>query len=579
MLKYKITNQNTVADLTNISYNLLDASGEQYLFETVPFNVNYGLKNGEYVIFQGYQNDGTVYVEKKEIFIDSGMTANQFKVNKFNDIQLNLFKIIEKRYENAPSDIIFKFNQNCYLYPNDEIYLKMDASFTMFGVDNRNEIVITMTVVESTNDTVIVSFENDYEGIPKDIIINYLINPNNLPYFFVFKHNNNFFRKDVKPNILKYKADYVVPIQINDNFSTNTFQTEEVTTKFVEVETEKALNRIVNMEKDAYVPAYIPLSNTIDDAQLRGQNLPLIEEIEINLHFRERDMSPANKDKWLVKQFGYWNGYKLAGTKLVPSDTGNWSNSKIVTFNDPASQSDLLGYLNFTNNDVRYQKSKLKKSFIRLLFYDSKDTANQKLLYYSTIFIDSGKLFGKYAKYSEGDTEYWVANADGSSTSLVKGITVNGEFSGNGNDNYKENYRLDSRITIKDQYNNKASSEGFYLYLFSENNPKLRAKDIYMRVEFNHAGYGITTPFMLPMKENHNGTYTYRSPIDIKDQDFPYNGYSLHEYYENLYIHFKYVYDNVNNRYVYYLPQPLESTTSNGDLMKMVLNLYEVKIG
>ena len=44
-------------------------------------------------------------------------------------------------------------------------------------------------------------------------------------------------------------------------------------------------------------------------------------------------------------------------------------------------QSDLLSYLGFTNDDVKYQKSKLKKSFLRISFYDSDNIGNQNLLH------------------------------------------------------------------------------------------------------------------------------------------------------------------------------------------------------
>ena len=69
-------------------------------------------------------------------------------------------------------------------------------------------------------------------------------------------------------------------------------------------------------------------------------------------------------------------------------------------------QSDLLSYLGFDDDDVKYQKSKLKKSFLRISFYDSDNIANQNLLHTATIFLDSGELFAKYIKNIETEDEY-----------------------------------------------------------------------------------------------------------------------------------------------------------------------------
>lgn len=583
MLKYKITNQNIVSSIHNINYEVVAYDDDFYILQTIPFEVDYKLKNDDNIVIQGFQNDGNVFYTNTNIIIDETLSDKQFKIIKFNDIKLELYNIVEKKYENKESEIILNFNENCYLNINDIIRIQMDISYKSLNGTGTELFDIPVTVVSViSNSSVIVRFENEYHGLNKEFIINLIINPSNLSYFSVYKKNNNFFRTNIdgaliKPLIFKKKSDYIIGINLNNDYNTNLYQTEEVTHNFVEVETEKAINPAVNMEKNIYIPAYIPNKET-SDSQLRGQGLPLIEAIEFNLHFRERDTTPENKDKWLVKQFGYWNGYKLSGNRLVPLD-GNYGNSQIVTFTSAATQSDLLSYLNFNDDDVRFQKSKLKQSFIRLLFYDSPDTANQKLLYYSTIFMDSGTLFTRYAKYNDDNTVYWVAKVNNNTVTInnVTGLTANGEYSVIGSDdNVKEEHRLSSRFIVKDKYNSKSSSEGFYLYLFADSNFKLRPKDIYMRVEFNHAGYGRTIPFMLPMKVSNDGKY--QEPIDISESSFPYNGYSLSDYYDNLYIPLKYVYDDINKRYVYYLPRPLQPSSENG-LTKMVFNLYEVKIG
>ena len=70
------------------------------------------------------------------------------------------------------------------------------------------------------------------------------------------------------------------------------FKEDLLTTNFVEKEKEKAINRIVNMEKQVYYPVYIKDDGSRD----------FIEKIVFNLHFRER-----SGDNWLVENDKFWN--------------------------------------------------------------------------------------------------------------------------------------------------------------------------------------------------------------------------------------------------------------------------------
>lgn len=347
-------------------------------------------------------------------------------------------------------------------------------------------------------------------------------------------------------------------------------------------------------------------------------------------------------------------------------------------------QSDLLSYLGFSNNDVKYQKSKLKKSFLRISFYDSDNIANQNLLHTSTIFIDSGELFAKYIKNINTEEEYKVENTvkniktgktyqKGSiidvneynslalknennqdddhkkkclnngeplaviGTSLtdketptvynVNGIRVNREPMRNEKFNKKnekvvidvdkgdlgdnigefERLRLSSQFVVADKYSSKHSSEGFYFYTYKTNDGGVFPNDIYMRVEFNHAGYGRTIPFMMPYirkseEDPKIGTNRYKgrkvkiktfddicydwSEIDFdKDLDTLKEddkiGYGTARYMKYCHIKWKYRYDKATQKHIYYLDPDVygESvTTKNGHDHNIILNLYEGKI-
>lgn len=364
-------------------------------------------------------------------------------------------------------------------------------------------------------------------------------------------------------------------------------------------------------------------------------------------------------------------------------------------------QSDLLSYLGFSNNDVKYQKSKLKKSFLRISFYDSDNIANQNLLHTSTIFLDSGELFAKYIKNIDTEDEYKVITTtavqtyDSERKSWVQtnplitynkndiisadefeklrsgkegqqqNCVINGEplavigSSFNDNDTYTvynkigvrvnrepmrkdaldknvdfgddidelERLRMSSQIAVTDKYSSKHSSEGFYFYTYKSNDNGVYPSDIYMRVEFNHAGYGKTIPFMMPYirkseenlkdidpgYERYTNVDTSRFDVDtdgdnnrknkiktfddicydwsdididkgidqkhIKDETDI--GYGTVRYMKYCHIKWKYRYDKRTQKHIYYLDPDIYGsgvTSDNKHGNNIILNLYEGKI-
>lgn len=337
-------------------------------------------------------------------------------------------------------------------------------------------------------------------------------------------------------------------------------------------------------------------------------------------------------------------------------------------------QSDLLSYLGFDDDDVKYQKSKLKKSFLRISFYDSDNIANQNLLHTATIFLDSGELFAKYIKNIETEDEYKVTEtiiaqknpeisfkagsiltsseyeklddenrkncvisgellaATGGSSSDKEGYTmydkvgmaVNREpmrkraldksLDFGDNIDELERLRMSSQIVVTDKNSSKRSSEGFYFYTYKSNDNGVYPSDIYMRVEFNHAGYGRVIPFMMPyickseekLKKNSPGYERYAkndrknkiktfddicydwSEIDIDrgfekehlkdDNDI---GYNAVRYIKYCHIKWKYRYDKHTQKHIYYLDPDVYGTgvtSKNNHGNNIILNLYEGKI-
>ena len=113
-----------------------------------------------------------------------------------------------------------------------------------------------------------------------------------------------------------------INIPINLKF-TPVDQSELIEKEFVEKETEKAINPIIDWEKARYIP-------------VENGNTNQVPEVIYNLTF------------------------KGGGT--------------------------TYGSIGFIYDDVKFLKNKFKQSFLRLNFYDSDITTNQNLLFYITIF-------------------------------------------------------------------------------------------------------------------------------------------------------------------------------------------------
>ena len=342
-----------------------------------------------------------------------------------------------------------------------------------------------------------------------------------------------------------------IPLTFGSEIGVNLQQENIVQDKFVNKEMRSRTNPIIDMEKDIYYPVY---EYQEDDKTKHA----LIDKIVIDLHFLARDL-----DTWKIKENAEYNIL----------ETYNIDTIKKFEYYQP---SDLLCFLNFTNNDVFYQKTKIKKTFLRLSFYDSIDPMHQSLLHTSTVFLNEGHLYAKYTENMESDYTYKSIDSINDSTSniMLNNIGVNHEtVDENGNVTMDENGRLSCQFTIQNRYESKESSEGFYLYIFKEFSQGLHPSDIYMKVEFNHAGEGKTINFMQPYKVD-GGQKRMLDLSDDGDIGILSSGVSLTELYEHLYIPFKAVYDDNLKKYVYHAENWLNEYNNDKSIMK--LNLYEV---
>lgn len=390
----------------------------------------------------------------------------------------------------------------------------------------------------------------------------------------------------VKVNKIKVRLN--IPITLKSK--TDLYKEGNINEYFVQHEKENSINTSIEMEKYPYTPVVVKINNS---------NISFEDCIKINfnLHFRVHD-----GNDWTVNDSDSWNFDKY-GNHNDPTDNTYYSylqNASSVPVDQwkRSCQSDLLGYADFTTNDVKYQKNKLKKSFIRLSFYDSNDPGKQSLLAYSTIFVDCNKLYSKFISRMNFNC-YFESDGD-----IVKGIKTNREVNTTmGSDSLSsilrkevlttdeiEDSRLSTQISVKNKFLSNSSSEGFYLYTWELNDDPNTPSDVYMKVEFNHAGYGRTIPMMAP--------YITKAEHDDQSQGNPYynktgfktnaeivsdwsgnnRGYGIKRYTRYSYIHLKAKYDVNTKRHIYYLDPDTYGTKYDWDKNVLNINLYEARI-
>jgi hypothetical protein len=362
----------------------------------------------------------------------------------------------------------------------------------------------------------------------------------------------------------------------------NPLQDNLVERDFVPRKTEELINPIVDMEKDVYLPKFIPTHEYVGSAT----DFKPIDEIRINLHFRTR-----NEDNWKINE-----GYNLVDTK---DKLDNWFVTDFYPYagmlSDPNSAntlqetSDIMGLLYFTNDDIFYQKQKVGKSFVRLTFYDTPDPNTQSLLCNSCVFFDYRSMFKTYMDNSQKNINKFCVVGEEENNIVQKKISVKSELlsgstiTSSGTPVINEEHRISSRLSIKNKYETSTSSEGFYLYIFREYSEKLRPKPIYMKVEFNHAGIGRTIPFTIPMKWNAPDSNSIETPeralmlsattTDLKEMK---EGIPLSRVRTQLYIPLYAVYDFKNKEYAYVFDERYVDVDDENGVVN--LNLFELKV-
>ena len=347
-------------------------------------------------------------------------------------------------------------------------------------------------------------------------------------------------------NIYKYEDFMNLGVLLEEDDDTKRmYQEYQVNELFVDKVKETIIPGFIDLEKLKYTPAFFEPSTS---------RIVLATGLTFNLHFRTR-VSGATKysfeDVWHTDDtIETWNGLNYNAPV---------SFSNLYDNVDFVNSSNLMGFLGFTDDDIFNQKARVKQSFLRLSFYDSPNPLEQNLLFYSTIFIDSGDLYGKFVK-----RKAWLESIDDRYNEIENPVVWS---SGSSSEKYPP---ITCQLTVNDEYDTTKSGDGFNLYLFKADAPlENEEQDIYMKVEFNHAGYGRTVP-MIFWKKDENET---DKPTKLTTKN----------YLENLYIKLKV--KLTDKGYVYTFNDIISSKLIGGrkngivwEDERIVLNLFEPMI-
>jgi hypothetical protein len=334
-----------------------------------------------------------------------------------------------------------------------------------------------------------------------------------------------------------YAIEFGIPLERDSEY--RLFDTQKKLDEYMDSVKNAILPEIVDNEKQRFIPIYY---------NEKGKPTQ-IKEIVFNLHFRDRKNLDLNdgslRDGWKTTDEQVWNGMTLQNGYL-----------KYNTKGVDDSYSDTLDYLGFTEDDVKFSKNKIKKSFIRCTYYSSKDMLMKEALGYATVFMDIGELYNKYIKIS------------GEKLNIFD------------NERLDKDLRISSTFKISNNRQNQKSSEGFYLYFYpNEIDDESLQKTIYMKVEFNHAGVGKTVPMMLPRNKNGKVLSSQEKsfPLNFTPEVFDENGnsgidFDFESYQNAILIPIEISYNMQLGKFVYRFPF---ATVKDG---RVELNLFEPRV-
>jgi hypothetical protein len=570
--------------VTNVDDNYHATSVKKVDYNDGKFSDSYTVK---------YEDSTLVYDIAPEYKVTnySGFIINNRKC-KINQVYTNKLVDSENNTEEEVLSYEYVLLVQSYKYKlnvidtvgNNKILCNVEINPNIYEKTEYRNLIDEAITLLSTNDCILTKKENAF-GTTDLEPISWCVNAINASGY-----SSTYELSDIQNNIqiLKTGVYLTFPITLSNNNDYSHNQDDLVTLYHYNEKEDEYINELVDMEKDMYMPVIMDSNNSPK----------MINSIEFNLHFRTRDLD----NNWQIYQDGETNDSGVNSS--INHKMSNWfitdyysynRKKDIFEFNKLVKLSDLLGFLYFTTDDVKYQQKKLTNSFLRLTYYDSKNPNTQNMLGTSTIFFDTEKyynviygnkpsycFFEDVSQYDNEDSD-WIVNYDYGATVLSErytGIfdvdTISSSFLGN-NVYFDYDYtgdRLDSKLVANNPYIvNSGSNESFNAYILKYFANKEKKQTIYLMFEFFHAGKGSRLPFIIPTDENNKAISNWTQSNLDKFKE----GYALNDIYRRLYVPIEISYNNDLRRFVYNISDDNNYAKAivNGD--KLVFNLFELK--
>jgi len=277
-------------------------------------------------------------------------------------------------------------------------------------------------------------------------------------------------RKCLALNCLKFWRDvtgFQCEIGLDMNFDVSLGRNDKWNTKFIEDEKKKTINPILDNERVRFEPYW---KNGDDD-------FTMINHIKFQLVFLDEENKP---DTWTDEK------------TPIPEDPTCWKT------------------LGFIDDDVKYQKMKLKKCFLRLSFYDNNNPSQYLLEHWNTVFVDINMMFSDFI--------YGINSISGFNYNTIPISKFKDPYTGEDTEGFRTTFHVynpyikniertphpdDDEAYRKDgpfNMNYSNTSDGYYIYLYD---PALDCKcnphngywdqipnALYMKLEFNNAKTG-----------------------------------------------------------------------------------------
>jgi len=283
-------------------------------------------------------------------------------------------------------------------------------------------------------------------------------------------------RKCLPLNCLKFWKDvsaYIIDLTFDDDFNTSLDRNQDWSGNLIENTKREVINPILDNERVRFDPYW---KNGDDD-------FTEINHIRFELVFLDEKQKP-----------------------------NTWTDEL-----NPAQDPTCWKQLGFKDDDVKYQKMKLKKTFLRLSFYDVQNPTQYLLEHWSTVFVDINMMFSDYI--------YGINNISGMNYNTIPISKYKDPTTGEDTEGFRTTFHVYSpyvkniqRIPDPDDdpkpyrkdgpfdmaYSN--SADGFFIYLYDPYALKCgneythdtcyngywdeQPNSLYMKVEFNNAKTG-----------------------------------------------------------------------------------------